>query len=194
MKGAHGLDPLYFSNNRCLFKYLITPLFKVPESFWSLLWATALGLVGKDGHSDTLWGRRNVDCGAFTYWEKTKTKITGLFFSDGLKHPKKSHRRNMAQFPEVSTLLQVLRAKSYNKINEVLRNKIKCLVCRNFKILAVRQEKFFLSTELTYISLRLCVLSVWENLSNSAIWWGCRGREEIHGFFISGNMGEEMGR
>ena len=55
----------------------------------------------------------------------------------------------MAQFPEVSTLLQVLRAKSYNKINEVLRNKIKCLVCRNFKILAVRQEKFFLSTELT---------------------------------------------
>ena len=84
-----------------------------------------------------------------------------------LEHPKKSHRRNMAQFPEVSTLLQVLRVESYNKINEVLRNKIKCLICRNFKILAIRQDKFLLSIELT--SLRLCVLSVWENLSNSAI-------------------------
>lgn len=73
----------------------------------------------------------------------------------------------MAQFPEVSTLLQVLRVESYNKINEVLRNKIKCLICRNFKILAIRQDKFLLSIELT--SLRLCVLSVWENLSNSAI-------------------------
>lgn len=97
----------------------------------------------------TLRGRRNVEHGAFTYWEKTKTKITGLFFSDGLEHPKKSHRKNTAQFPEVSTLLQVLRVESYNKINEVWRNKIKCLICRNLKILAIRQEKFFLSIELT---------------------------------------------
>ena len=50
---------------------------------------------------------------------RKQNQITGLFFSDGLEHPKKSHRENTAQFPEVSTLLQVLRVESYNKINEV---------------------------------------------------------------------------
>ena len=78
-----------------------------------------------------------MERGTCTYWEKTKNKITGLFFSNWPGHPKKSHRRNVAQLPEVSTPLQVVRAKSYNEINKVvLRNKIKCLICRNFKILA----------------------------------------------------------
>lgn len=144
MKWGHKLDPLCFSKNRCLFKYLTSLLFRVPESFWSLLWATAPSLVGKDGRyfqstlkvqrlcrPQGMWNKAHVPTG-----RKQKTKITGLFFSNWPGHPEKSHRRNLAQLSEVSTLLQVWRTESYNERNKViLRNKSKCLICRNFLIL-----------------------------------------------------------
>lgn len=68
--------------------------------------------------------------------ESKKTKIAGLFFLNWPEHPKKCYRLNMAQFTEVSALLEVWRPNCYNEINKIMfRNKIKYPIYRNFKVL-----------------------------------------------------------
>lgn len=52
--------------------------------------------------------------------ESKKPKIASLFFLNWPGHPKKCHRLNMVQFTEVSALLIVLRANSYNEINKTM--------------------------------------------------------------------------
>lgn len=81
---------LCFSKNRCLLKYLITPISKVsepPEALQELLpWV----LQEKMG-VQWLWDRWNVECGTCVCWEEAKSpKSLVCLFQVGWGTPRKA--------------------------------------------------------------------------------------------------------